>query len=162
MKKPTLKSSILYFFFSTFPTCTAQKAHFWLKMITWPGFCHSLINISLTKSIRLLPKSEVFQRILWNGMMASLQNLGHFFKTWLTWQLPIIKMVPRIFLSGDIFSWNILKPDIESQNLAFFKTILSSHFKRYWSFIWIHSSLGLNLIDFVSMDLKLHNWYCHM
>ena len=32
------------------PACIAQMAHFRLKMITWPLFCHSLFNISLVET----------------------------------------------------------------------------------------------------------------
>ena len=52
--KNTLKSCILKQkkLGRILPACSAQKAHFRLKMITWPDFCHSLLNISLEASIR--------------------------------------------------------------------------------------------------------------
>ena len=37
----------------------------------------------------------------------------------------------------------------------------SFRFKRDWSFIWKCSLLGKNLSNFASLNLKLHNRYCH-
>ena len=56
-------------FFGILPACSPQKAHFWLKMITRPGFCHSLLNISLivVKKLQLNSANlycKIFQPVL--------------------------------------------------------------------------------------------------
>ena len=94
---------------------------------------------------------KVFFDIIWNGMMASLQNLGQLKKinflkhdSYEKYKVVFLeeKKLASILYLRHVFYWNISKSDVESQNLAFSKTMSSFYFKRYWSFLWTHSSLG--------------------
>ena len=63
MTKPPSKvaysSWIIFFWYTACLQC--PKAHFWLKLITWSGFCHSLLNISL-----------VGKNVAWQDFLAKL------------------------------------------------------------------------------------------
>ena len=68
--------------------------------------------------------------------------------------------IARFFLSGHVFHWNILRSDLDSQNLMFYKPMPSLCFRKYCSFLWTCLSLGWKLTNFVSLDLNLHYRYC--
>ena len=51
--------------FCILPACTAQKAHFRLKVITWPFFCHSLLINLLTDDQRGGPQ-KTWE--IWRGL----------------------------------------------------------------------------------------------
>ena len=129
-------SKVAYVSFNFFSSCLPALPKRPISGWKW-SYDQASVTPCLTSN-RLLPRNEVFQRILWYFLKFCLQNIGQFLKTWVIWQLPIIKIVPRIFYQ-EIFPnelWNdVSKPDVEIQNLAFSKPCHHSILKKYWSFI---------------------------
>ena len=102
--------------------------------------------------------SKGFFDIFWNGMMASLQNLGKvlqkpLFYTWLVWKEPIITIIAVMKNLPGIFYYDIFQNQISK----FFKAMPSFHFKKYWTFL----RLDKTILILYPPDLKLLNQYCH-
>ena len=136
-------SKVAYVSFNFFSSCLPALPKRPISGWKW-SYDQASVTPCLTSN-RLLPRNEVFQRILWYFLKFCLQNIGQFYKTWVIWKLPIIKIVPRIFIMRNFQ----LIYKIIFQNRVFFRNMPLFHFKRYWSFIWIHSALGLKA-----------NWFC--
>ena len=123
---------------------TNLAAQYW---ITGCGVSCSGIQNAIDLKVKCF---KGFFEIFWNWMMASLQNLDQFlqkdfFKHNLYWNDKIVLLVKKsnqnFFRSCYLTKY--FKIIWISQNLAFFKTIFKTfHFKRYWSFLWTHTSLG--------------------
>ena len=90
--------------------------------------------------------SKGFFERFWSGMITSLQNLGQFlqndfFKRNFYWNIEVIKSVlsakkiePEFFLKSCYLT--------KYFETIWLKTVPLFHFRRYWSFLWTHSSLG--------------------
>ena len=70
-----LKSSFNLFAKFLRTACTAQIAHFWLKLVTWPGFCLSFLNISLPFVEKSQP-SEIYFNFFWGFYSALSKKFG--------------------------------------------------------------------------------------